>query len=86
MEPKDIADTLFIAKNFSFEWPEIIEEAKNKDLWVNPLDVSRIIKEFPVNLFDSIKWIIPVDQKVLNKKRLQMHDDIFYGRSNSLVK
>ena len=85
LEPKDVADTLFIAKNFSFEWPEIIEEAKNKDLWVNPLDVSRIIKEFPVNLFDSIKWITPVDQKVLDKERLQMHDDIFYGRSNSLV-
>jgi hypothetical protein len=85
LEPKDVADTLFIAKNFSFEWPEIIEEAKSKDLWVNPLDVSRIIKEFPVNLFDSIKWIVPVDQKVLDKKRLQMHNDIFYGRTNSLV-
>ena len=85
LEPKDVADTLFIAKHFSFEWPEIIEEAKNKDLWVNPLDVSRIIKEFPVNLFDSIKWSIPVNQKVLDKERLQMHDDIFYGRSNSLV-
>jgi hypothetical protein len=51
----------------------------------NIKDVSRIIKEFPVNLFDSIKWIIPADQKVLDKERLQMHDDIFYGRSNSLV-
>ena len=85
LEPKDVVDTIFIAKNFSFEWAEIIEEAKNKDLWVNPLDVSRIIKEFPVNLFDSIKWIVSVDQKVLVKERLQMHDDIFYGRSNSLV-
>jgi len=85
LEPKDVADTLFIAKNFFFEWPEIIEEAKHKDLWVSPIDVSRIIKEFPVNLFDSIKWISPVDQKVLDKERLQMHDDIFYGRSNSLV-
>jgi hypothetical protein len=85
LEPKDVADILFIAKNFSFEWPEIIEEAKSKDLWVNPLDVSRIIKEFPANLFESIKWIFPVDQKVLDKERLQMHDDIFYGRSNSLV-
>ena len=85
LEPKDVVDTIFIAKNFSFEWPEIIEEAKNKDLWVNPLDVSRIIKEFPVNLLDSIKWIVSVDQKVLDKERLQMHDDIFYGRSNSLV-
>jgi len=85
LEPKDVIDILFIAKNFYFEWPEIIEEAKNKDLWINPLDISRIIKEFPVNLYDSIKWIIPADQKALDKERLQMHADIFYGRPNSLV-
>ena len=52
LEPKDVVDTIFIAKNFSFEWPEIIEEAKTKDLWVNPLDVSRIIKEFPAIFFE----------------------------------
>lgn len=85
LEPKDIADILFIAKKFSFEWPEIIEEAKNKDLWVDPLDVSRIIKEFPVNLLDSLKWIIPVDIDILGRKLHQMCDDIFYGRSNSLA-
>jgi hypothetical protein len=85
LEPKDVVDTLFIAKNYPFEWPEIIEEAKSKDLWVNPLDISKIIKEFPVKLFDSIKWIISADEKVLDKERLQMHDDIFYGRSNSLA-
>jgi hypothetical protein len=85
LEPKDIADILFIAKKFLFEWPEIIEEAKNKDLWVDPLEVSRIIKEFPVNLLDSVKWIITVDTDILGRALHQMHDDIFYGRSNSLV-
>lgn len=35
-EPKDIADILYIARNFSFEWPELFEEAKSKDLWVDP--------------------------------------------------
>ncbi|CAB1085417.1 hypothetical protein D1AOALGA4SA_12904 [Olavius algarvensis Delta 1 endosymbiont] len=85
LEPKDIADTLFIAKKYPFDWPEIIEEARSKDLWVSPLDISKIIKEFPIKLFGSIKWIVSADEKVLNKKRLQMHDDIFYGRSNSLA-
>ncbi len=84
-EPKDIADLLFIAKNFSFEWPEIIEEAKNKDLWVDPLDVSRIIQEFPINLFDTVKWMKPVDRETLGNELKQMHDDIFYGQSNSLA-
>ncbi len=40
-----------------------MEEAKNKDLWIEPLNVSRIIKEFPVDLFDSVKWITPVAKK-----------------------
>jgi len=85
LEPKDFADLLFIAKSYTFDWPEIIEEAKSKDLWVNPLDVSRIIKKFPINLLDSVKWVIPVEKKALELQRLQMHDDIFYGRANSLV-
>lgn len=85
LEPKDIADLLFIAKKFDFEWPDIMEEAKNKDLWVEPLNVSRIIKEFPVDLFDSVKWITPVAQKKLSKELHQMHDDIFFGHSNSLA-
>ena len=85
LEPKDIADLLFIAKKFAFEWPDIMEEAKNKDLWVEPLNVSRIIKEFPVDLFDSVKWITPVAQNKLSKELHQMHDDIFYGHSNSLA-
>jgi len=85
LEPKDIADLLFIAKKFAFEWPDIMEEAKSKDLWIEPLNVSRIIKEFPVDLFDSVKWITPVAQKKLSKELHQMHDDIFYGHSNSLA-
>jgi hypothetical protein len=85
LEPKDIADLLFIAKKFAFEWPDIMEEAKSKDLWVEPLSVSRIIKEFPIDLFDSVKWITPVAKKKLSHELQQMHDDIFYGHSNSLA-
>jgi len=62
-----------------------MEEAKSKDLWIEPLNVSRIIKEFPVDLFDSVKWITPVAKKKLSKELHQMHDDIFYGHSNSLA-
>ena len=45
MEPKDYADILFIAGKYPFSWEDIIEEAKKKDLWVEPIEVSRIIKE-----------------------------------------
>ena len=84
-EPKDIADILYIAKNFFFEWPEIFEEAKSKDLWADPLAVSRIIKTFPLESFDALKWVVPVDHKILADALQDMHDDIFNGRMNSLA-
>ncbi len=76
-EPKGIADLLYIAKNFSFEWTEIFEEAKSKNLWVDSLAVSQIIKSFPMESFDSLKWVVPVDNKNLARALQEMHDEIF---------
>lgn len=42
MEPKDYADILYIADTYAFQWQEIIVEAREKDLWVDPLEVSRM--------------------------------------------
>ncbi len=85
LEPKDVADILFTSKNFQFYWPEIIEEAKEKDLWVDPLEVCRILDSFKINLFDTVKWAFPVDKAQLARELAQMHDDLFYGKDNSLV-
>ena len=85
LEPKDVADILFTSKNFQFYWPEIIEEAKEKDLWVDPLEVCRILDSFKINLFDTVKWAFPVDKAQLAREHTQMHDDLFYGKDNSLV-
>ena len=84
-EPKDIADIFYIAKNFSFGWAEIFEEAKSKDLWVDPLAVSRIIRTFPLKSFDALKWVVPVEPKILADALQNMHEDIFNGRINSLA-
>jgi predicted nucleotidyltransferase component of viral defense system len=35
---KDIADLVFIALKFDFNWVEIFKEASEKDLWVNPVE------------------------------------------------
>ena len=86
LEPKDVADILFIAKNFLFSWPEVIEEANNKDLWVEPLEICRLLNAFRADFFDSVKWIHPVDKGKLSEQIYYMHDDIFYGRENSLLK
>jgi hypothetical protein len=86
LEAKDIVDILFIGKKYPFEWENIIDEGKEKDLWVDPIEICRIISQFPIHLIDEIKWIIDVNTKKLKKELNVLHDDIFSGNSNSLFK
>lgn len=84
MEPKDYADVLYIAGKYEFVWEEIIEEASQKDLWVEPLEISRIIKSFPVKYLDSLKWITPLDMQQAKKHFDQIAVEILKGDKNSL--
>jgi len=84
-EPKDLADILFIARNFSFPWQEIFSEARQKDLWVEPLAISRIIQDFPVEMFGAVRWVQPLDVANCSMDLKTLHSDIFHGRHNSLV-
>lgn len=85
MEPKDVADIVFIALRYSFEWENIIREAKEKDLWVEPLELCKIIKDFPIESLLDIKWIFDIKiDKIISHFKI-LHDDIFYGRANSLA-
>lgn len=85
MEPKDYADILFIAEQYSFSWEDIIEEAKKKDLWVEPIEISRIVKEFPVELLTPIKWIKQPDPKHAQDSLVLISEEILMGGQNSLV-
>ena len=83
-EPKDMADILLIAQSFPFLWQEIFSEARQKDLWVEPLEIARTIEEFPVDLLAAVKWEQPVDPDACTTALKTLHSDIFHGRSNSL--
>ncbi len=83
-EPKDMADILFISQNFSFSWTEIFREARQKDIWVEPLEISRIIHDFPLDLFGAVRWIKTPDWGKLAEGIIKLHEDIFHGRKNSL--
>jgi len=82
---KDLVDILFIAKTYHFNWEEVLDEAKQKDLWADPIEICKIIKECPLELFHSIKWISPEDIEELYLSLRGLHDDIFWGRDNSEV-
>ena len=84
LEAKDIADIVFIAKNYAFDWETILSGAKEKDLWVDPIEICRMINRFPTQLLAEIKWIEEVNVDELKSQINVVHDDIFIGAENSL--
>lgn len=85
LEAKDIADIICIANKYSFDWESIIREAKEKDLSVEPIEVCRLFKQFPVELLKTIKWIGNADSEKLKSHINIIHNDIFTGSINSLA-
>lgn len=60
-EPKDIADLLFIEKRYTPGWPAIVEDAKQKEISVNEVEVASLIGNYNVELLNKIRWITPLD-------------------------
>jgi hypothetical protein len=85
MEPKDIVDVLFIANRYAFSWEDILCEAREKDIWVEPIEVCRVIGRFQQVSMDTIRWISPMDTALLFGMMKPLHEDIFHGNDNSLV-
>jgi hypothetical protein len=82
---KDVADIVFIALKYDFNWVEIFKEASEKDLWVNPVEASKILDTFPFEKLEAINWVNPL--KDLNTFKQQLRSltaDLLLGRQNSL--
>jgi len=85
MEPKDMADILFIAHRHVFSWEDILDEAKEKDLWVDPVEVCRVISEFQPASLKTVKWVSAIDIEKIGGMIKPLHNDIFFGNNNSLT-
>jgi len=83
---KDVADILFLAYHFNFNWEDIINDAQKKDIWVNAIDVSKIIDSFPIEKFSEIKWISKVKEEMLFNDLKIVAKEILIGSDNSLIK
>ncbi|MBX3045284.1 MAG: nucleotidyl transferase AbiEii/AbiGii toxin family protein [Candidatus Kapabacteria bacterium] len=82
---KDFADILFISKKYNFNWIDIFEQAKEKDTWVNEIEIACLIDEFHTNRLKDIKWV----EENLNFNEFDMcfkviAKDILKGIDNSL--
>jgi len=83
-EPKDVVDIWVIACHKSFQWQQIILEAKSKEAGIEPELIYEILRSFPADLLKTIKWINSPDEAKIMADIETIADDILYGRDNSL--
>jgi hypothetical protein len=81
-ESKDIADVLSIASRFAFSWQELMAQAKQKDLWVDELEISRNLENFDAEKLREINWIQTPDYEQLRTHLKQLSRDILEGNEN----
>ena len=85
-EPKDIFDIIHLSLNFSFNWVDIFNQAKQKAV-INELDVGQRLASFPVEWLENVNWLItPIDFESTRKNITQIADDFLLGKQNSLGK
>lgn len=54
--PKDVADIVYICEILSFSWENILKDASEKDLWINPINAAAALEQFPVEKINEIIW------------------------------
>jgi len=84
-EPKDIADIWIISLNKRFNWRSVILEAKTKEAGVEPEVIFNIIKSFPIEELNLIKWVIKPDFESIRNDLNIIANDILFGVENSLI-
>ena len=84
-EPKDVADILFLCRKYSFEWEKVFQEAVQKTTYIDPLDISVIISEFPKELFSRIQWVDDISVQVAYNDLQIIAKDILQKNVNSLA-
>jgi hypothetical protein len=87
LSAKDVIDIVYISAGYPFEWSEIISDASEKDMWVNPVEAAKILDEFPLYKLSEIRWIDKIPDSQLFELQLKVIiKDILQGNSNSLFK
>ena len=81
---KDIVDICEIAKNYCFNWRDIINEAEQKEGGIDLKEVVEIFKSYDDSAFEKIRWINkPSTEQLKNQIERIAYDMITQG-PNSL--
>ncbi len=84
---KDVVDIVYICETLQFNWENIISDASEKDLWVNPVNVIEVLEQFHVEKLQEIGWMIEApSNEWFNSRINQIIPDILDGNENSLYR
>lgn len=78
-DPQDMADLLYIEKDFSVTWPELLMEAKLKDLSVNEVEIANKIGEYKTDLLSIVPWINTPDFNIFSELQRTIAKKIVKG-------
>jgi len=84
---KDVVDIVYICETLKFNWENIVNDASEKDLWVNPVNIVEVLEQFPIEKLQEIRWISEAPStEWFNSQINQIIYDILDGNENSLCK
>ena len=81
---KDVVDICEIAKNLSFSWADIIDEASQKEGGIDLKEVIQIFRSFDDVAFENVKWAKKTNIDQLRENMNIIAADMLNERSNSL--
>ena len=83
--PKDVVDIVYICKTLEFNWDGLLNDAFEKDLWVNPLSVVDVLEQFPIEKLHDIFWTLdPPGNEWFQSQIDRIIPEILDGSNNSL--
>ena len=84
---KDIVDIVYISNNLAFNWQGIMNDASQKDMWVNPVNAADVLENFPIEKLSEISWIDQHPSSEWFKECITIIiRDIITGSNNTLYK
>ena len=84
-EGKDAADIIYMCLRYSFNWQDIINDAKNKDSWIDEVNASKLIHDLKIEKVKKVKWITEPDFQEIENHLKTIAKDILLGGDNSLA-
>lgn len=83
-ESKDVADIICIARSTAFNWMDMVSAARRKDMWIDELDISRLLGGYDTNNLTNVKWLQEQDYTALTSDLRKLAKELALGVDNSL--